>query len=412
MGNCLACGSTVETVLDFGKMPIANGFLHEEDFPDEFFHHLQICFCPDCSMVQIAETVDPVMQYHENYAYFASTSSRMRTHFNAAAIQIRSLLKHRADPFIVEIGSNDGIMLQRFAKDGVRHLGVEPSQNVANEAVRNGVSTQCSFFDESTATEILRKHGPADAIYGANVVTHIPDIHSVMAAVEILLEDDGYFILEDPYLGDVLEKTAYDQFYDEHVFYFCLSSLQNLLGKHGMTIVDVEPQQVHGGSMRYFAMKKAKPSTYRLETLQRREKDLGLSQAATFRGLNDRISASKDQLVTILSNLNRERKRVVGYGATAKSSIVTNFCGIGPDLIEFISDTTPIKQNKFSPGTHIPVKPYDAFVEDYPDYAVLFAWNHGGEILAKEEPFLKQGGRFITFVPDVRILEYPGSAND
>jgi len=405
MSNCLACTSSTEPVLDFGKMPIANGFLRADEFEVEFFHHLQISFCPDCSMVQLAEPVDPSIQYHENYAYFASTSSRMREHFTEAAIQIQSLLPKKIDPFIVEIGSNDGIMLKHFAKKGVRHLGVEPSQNVADEAVRNGVSTQCSFFDEAAATEILQKHGPADAIYGANVITHIPDIHSVLAAVEILLHDDGIFILEDPYLGDVIEKTAYDQFYDEHVFYFCLSSLQSLLSRHGMTIVDAEPQAVHGGSMRYFAAKSDRPATSRLEKLREREGTLGLSREQTFHGLDDRIQASREQLVTLLKKLKREGKRVVGYGATAKSTIVTNFCDIGPDLIEFISDTTPTKQGKFSPGAHIPVKPYEEFLKDYPDFAVLFAWNHGDEIVANEQNFLSKGGRFITFVPKVGILD-------
>jgi methylation protein EvaC len=227
----------------------------------------------------------------------------------------------------------------------------------------------------------------------------------VLAAVGILLHDDGIFILEDPYLGDVIEKTAYDQFYDEHVFYFCLSSLQSLLSQHGMTIVDAEPQAVHGGSMRYFAAKSDRPATSRLEKLREREGTLGLSREQTFHGLDDRIQASREQLVTLLKKLKREGKRVVGYGATAKSTIVTNFCDIGPDLIEFISDTTPTKQGKFSPGAHIPIKPYEEFLKDYPDFAVLFAWNHGDEIVANEQNFLSKGGRFITFVPKVGILD-------
>ena len=165
--------------------------------------------------------------------------------------------------------------------------------------------------------------------------------------------------------------------------------------------------------MRYTAAKEgAQQPSERLAELRAREESLGLDQMATFQAMRDRVLASKEQLVTLLQKLKQDGKRVVGYGATSKSTTVTNFCGIGPDLIEFISDTTPIKQNKFSPGTHIPVKPYDAFLADYPDYAVLFAWNHGEEILAKEEHFLKQGGRFITFVPDVRILEYQETADD
>ena len=410
MSRCLGCSATVEQVLSFGKMPIANGFLREDQFADEFFHNLGISFCPECSLVQLAEPLDPAMQYHENYAYFASTSARAVEHFSQAASQISALISDQPDPFVVEIGSNDGIMLRNFAKDGVRHLGVEPSENVAKEAIRNGISTKCDFFGQATATEILQEHGAADAIFGANVITHIPDIHSLLASVHLLLKDEGVFIIEDPYLGDIIEKTAYDQFYDEHVFYFCLTSLQSLLDQHGMTIVDAEPQLVHGGSMRYFAVKKARPSSSRLAKLQAREDTLGLGQASTFRALSDKIIASKTELVDLLSGLKRDGKRVVGYGATAKSTIVTNFCGVGPELLEFISDTTPTKQGKFSPGAHIPVQPYEEFQRDYPQYAVLFAWNHGEEILAKEQDFLRRGGRFITFVPEVAILDYPGSS--
>jgi methylation protein EvaC len=412
MTNCLGCGSSVEPLLDFGEMPIANGFLKEEEFKIEPFFPLSVGFCNECALVQLTEVIDPSKLFHEEYAFFASTSVRMREHFSEMADQVSELIKNQADPFVVEIGSNDGIMLRNFAEAGVRHLGVEPSENVAEEARRNGVNTKCSFFGLDQAKQILEEHGPASAVLGANVFSHIEDIHSVFAGIKLLLADDGVFMFEEPYVGEVIDKTAYDQFYDEHVFYFCLSSLDNLFARHGLSIVDAQTQDVHGGSMRYTVAKSGAQPSERLVGLRAREGSLGLDQMATFQAMKDRVLASKEQLVTLLKKLKQDGKRVVGYGATSKSTTVTNFCGIGPDLIEFISDTTPIKQNKFSPGTHIPVKPYDAFVEDYPDYAVLFAWNHGEEILAKEEPFLKQGGRFITFVPDVRILEYQEIADD
>jgi methylation protein EvaC len=399
----------VEPVFDFGDMPIANGFLREDEFKNEPSFPLSVGFCTQCALVQLTQVIDPSKLFHEEYAFFASTSIRMREHFSRFADQVSGLIEGQTDPFVVEIGSNDGIMLRNFAEAGVRHLGIEPSENVAEEARRNGVTTKCSFFGLDEARQILQEHGPANATLGANVFSHIEDIHSVFGGIKELLADDGVFVFEEPYVGEVVDKTAYDQFYDEHVFYFCLSSLDNLFARHGLTIIDAEVQEVHGGSMRYTVAKTgARHPSARLGELRAREKSLGLDQMATFQAMRDRVLASKEQLVTLLTKLKQEGKRVVGYGATSKSTTVTNFCGIGPDLIEFISDTTPIKQDKFSPGTHIPVKPYEAFVADYPDYAVLFAWNHGGEILAKEAPFLKQGGRFITFVPDVRILDYPG----
>jgi methylation protein EvaC len=387
-------------------MPIANGFLREDQFADEFFSDLGVGFCENCSLVQLVQVLEPSKLYHENYAYFASTSARMVEHFSRFSSEASALVADDEDPFIVEIGSNDGIMLRNFAQAGVRHLGVEPSENVAQEAIRNGITTTCGFFNLAEAHRILQEHGPASAVLGANVFSHIEDIKSVFAGISALLKDDGVFVFEEPYLGDIIDKTAYDQFYDEHVFYFCLSSLDNLLASHGMVIVDAQPQPVHGGSMRYVVAKKdARPVNARLSELRSREASLGLNQGSTFERLHERIQASREQLINLLQKLRRDGKRVVAYGATSKSTTVTNFCGIGPDLIEFISDTTPIKQGKYSPGTHIPVKPYEDFAADYPDYAVLFAWNHGEEIIAKEQEFLSRGGRFITFVPDVRILD-------
>lgn len=404
--RCFVCGSDVEPVISFGKMPIANGFLKAEEFGGEFFFNLQVGFCSGCSLVQLTERVEPEKLFHENYAYFASTSVRMVEHFREFAGEVQRYFPDSADPFVVEIGSNDGIMLKNFAQAGVRHLGVEPSKNVAQEAMRQGVNTKCSFFDRETAAEILREYGPADAILGANVVCHIPDINGLLSAVKLLLKKNGVFIFEDPYLGDIVESTAYDQFYDEHVFYFCFSSLSKVLARHDMVIVDAMPQKVHGGSMRYvIARTGEKPVSADVAKLKDREQYLGLDQVSTFSSLNDRIDSSREELTTLLRRLKKQGRRVVGYGATSKSTTVTNYCGIGPDLVEFISDTTPTKQGKFSPGTHIPVKPYEAFTSQYPDYALLFAWNHGEEIMAKEGRFKDRGGKFITYVPQVQVLE-------
>lgn len=405
-GRCPVCTCRVEPFISFGKMPIANGFLSPEDFAQEFYFELGVGMCTGCTMVQLTQLVDPEKLFHESYAYFSSTSVGMVEHFRRFASQALENISDHRDPFIVEIGSNDGIMLKNIAQAGVRHLGVEPSENVARVAVEAGVETRCCFFNQDTASQIRQQYGPADAILGANVICHIPDLHSLIKGVDRLLKEDGVFMFEEPYLGDIVERTSYDQFYDEHVYYFCLSSLSKLFDRYDMAIVDAEPQEVHGGSMRYLvARKTTRQETPRLADLKAREARLGLDQQSTFLELKDRIDESRDRLKSLLGTIKRDGKRVVGYGATSKSTTVTNFAGIGPDLVEFISDTTPTKQGKFSPGTHIPVKPYGEFSANYPDYALLFAWNHGKEIIAKEQDFLDRGGRFISFVPDVRVLE-------
>ena len=235
---------------------------------------------------------------------------------------------------------------------------------------------------------------------------HIPQLHSIFAGIKTLLKPNGVLIFEDPYLGDIIEKTSYDQIYDEHVFYFSLKSINHLVGQHGMEVVDVIPQSVHGGSMRYVVSRKDYRSvTEAVGKLRAEEEALGLHRPETYQRLRRNIERSRDELTDLLQNLKRQDKRVVGYGATSKSTTVTNYCGITPDLVDFISDTTPIKQGKFSPGAHIPVRPYQEFAANYPDYALLFAWNHAAEIMAKEQNFRRVGGKWLLYVPRVKVLE-------
>jgi len=404
--GCLVCKTPIEPFIDFGKMPIANGFLTEAEFDKEWFFDMRVGFCSTCHMVQLTELVDREKMFHENYAFFSSTSTRMAEHFKRFAEEVKASWGAEKDPFVVEIGSNDGITLRNFAAAGIRHLGVEPSANVAEVARSKGVNTICKFFDADTARGIVAEHGQADAFIAANVMCHIPYIHSVVEGIRVLLKPSGVVMYEDPYLGDIVQKCSYDQIYDEHAFYFSVASVSYLFGQHGMEVVDVIPQEVHGGSMRYvIAHKGARPVSPRVEAQRKIEAELGLSNPETYVQLRKRIERSRDQLVALLKEKKAEGKRVVGYAATSKSTTVTNYCGIGPDLVEFISDTTPIKQGKFSPGTHIPVKAYEEFKKKYPEFALLFGWNHAVEIMAKEEAFRAAGGKWIVYVPEVKVLE-------
>jgi methylation protein EvaC len=307
---------------------------------------------------------------------------------------------------VVEIGSNDGIMLQNFRENDIRHLGVEPSANVAGVAIKKGINTISAFFDEKLASEIVGKYGQADAFLGANVMCHIPYLHSVIEGIKILLKPNGIAMFEDPYMGDVIENTSYDQFYDEHVFLFSVLSISYLFGKHGMEVIDVEHQWTHGGSMRYIiALKGARPVSKNVYEYLEKEKAQGLGTPAVYDRFKGNCEYSRNALISILKDIKRQGKRVVGYAATSKSTTVLNYCGIGPDLIDFISDTTPIKQGKYSPGAHIPVQPYEEFLAKYPDYALLFAYNHTKEIMAKEQKFIASGGKWIVYVPKVQVLE-------
>lgn len=403
---CRISGTSLTKVLDFGMQPLGNGFLEAKDFKDEYFFPMEIGYSEISMMLQLIEQPEPEKMFHDHYAFYSSTSSFMAQHFKRFSNQImQSGYLTLDDPFVVEMGCNDGIMLKNFAEQGIRHLGIEPSLNVAQEANKRGVRTRSEFFSEELAETIVREDGQADAFLAANVMCHIPDIVGVVKGIRKLLKPTGVVMFEDPYLGDIVAKTSYDQIYDEHVFLFSALSIQYLFGLHGMELIDVLPQKTHGGSMRcVLAHQGAYPVTDSVIQLIAKEKTQGLDRLSTFETFRINVEKSRTNLVKLLSDLKAQGKKVAGYGATSKSTTILNYCGIGPDLIEYISDTTPIKHGKFTPGMHIPVVPYETFKNNPPDYAVLFAWNHAEEIMAKEKEFMAAGGKWIVHVPEVKVL--------
>jgi methylation protein EvaC len=391
--------------MSFGKMPIANGFLNPEDFANEYFFELIPGFCERCLTFQILDQPDPEKMFHQNYAFFSRTSKHMVSHFKSYANWVKAEYLSAPNPFVVEIGSNDGSMLENFSKENIRHLGVEPSANVAEEARKYGVNTLCSFFNLATAEKIVSEHGRADALIAANVICHIPNLHDVARGADSLLNPGGVLIFEEPYLGDMIENTAYDQIYDEHVYMFSARSIKNIFNKYDFELIDVKPQSTHGGSMRYVLARNGKwPVSQNVDKQLAYEDKNNLHLKNTYDQFREKCELSRKELVSILQQKKQAGKRVVGYAATSKSTTVLNYCGIGPDLIEFISDTTPIKQGKYSPGVHIPVRSYEELRDNYPESLLLFAWNHKAEVMENESSFLEKGGEWITYVPKVSLI--------
>lgn len=403
---CRVSGERLQKVVDFGMQPLGNGFLAQKDFVGEYFYPMQIGFAEKSMMLQLISQPEPKMMFHDQYAFYSSTSKYMANHFASfAAGVIDSQYISKSDPFVVELGCNDGIMLKNFASIGMRHLGIEPSRNVAEVANSHGVRTISEFFDKDVAAKIVAEHGLADAFIAANVMCHIPNIANVVSGIKVLLKPTGVVMFEDPYLGDIIEKTSYDQIYDEHVFLFSALSIQFLFGLHGMELIDVLPQKTHGGSMRYvLAHKGAYQVNASVEQIIAKERQQGLDKIETYKRFATNVEKSKSDLVDLLSKLKAQGKRIAGYGATSKSTTILNYCGIGPDMLDYICDTTPIKQGKYSPGVHVPVVAYEAFKANPPDYAFLLAWNHAEEILAKEKDYASVGGKWITHVPQVKVV--------
>lgn len=403
--RCRVCSAPLEPFISFGKMPKANAFLVPEEFDEEFYFELAAALCGRCGIFQLVEQPNPRILFHEKYPFFTGSSKRMTAHFRQWATEVMKNYLETSDPFVIEIGSNDGSLLEPFAQRGIRHLGIDPSSNVVEKAQERGVRTICKFFDDVLASSIVNEFGQADAFFAANVLCHTPDLHSVMGGMRRLLKPTGIAMIEDPYLGDMIQSLSYDQIYDEHVFLFSISALAAVFERHGLEVFHVEPQWTHGGSMRYYVGHQGRrPISERAVELQLHERRQGLHLAETYHRFRGRCEESKNRLISLLREKKKEGKRVVGYAATSKSTTVINYCGITSELLNGIFDTTPLKQGKFSPGAHLPVLPYEDFSNPYPDYALLFAWNHAEEIMEKERHFRETGGKWILYVPEVRIL--------
>jgi methylation protein EvaC len=408
VSSCRVCGGRVELFLDLGTQPLSDVFVPAggtAEPGEHFTYPLRVGACRGCAMVQLLEEVPRQAMFGAHYPYRTAGSSVMRAHFRALAERLMTDLRGRPDPFVVEIGSNDGSMLRTLAAAGVRHLGVEPSSGIAGTAVADGVRVLGEFFERDTARRVAERDGRADVVYSANTICHIPYVSSVLEGVTHLLADDGRFVFEDPYLGDVVARTSFDQIYDEHFFLFSATTVAAMAERHGLELVDVERLPVHGGEVRYTLARAGRvPVGPAVGTLLAEERASGLHDPATLRAFAGRTARNARVLRDLLVRLRSEGRTVAGYGATAKSATVTNYCRIGPDLVSTVYDTTPEKQGRLTPGVRIPVSPAEDFRASPPDYAVLFAWNHAAEILEREQAFRAGGGRWIVYVPEVTVL--------
>ncbi|MFI8852967.1 class I SAM-dependent methyltransferase [Streptomyces sp. 891-h] len=405
--SCRICGGPLHEFLDLGPQPMGNAFVPPRQRDDELYafrFRLAVALCGDCSMAQLVEDVRHDRMFHQAYPYRSSGSTVMRAHFEEVAQRFLREELTGADPFIVELGSNDGIMLRTVAKAGVRHLGVEPCGDVAEVGRAHGIRVCSEFFDEGLARRVRAEDGRADVIFAANTFSHIDFLDSILRGIKHLLAPDGVFVFEDPYLGDIVRRASFDQIYDEHIFFFTARSVQDMAARYGLELVDVEEIPVHGGELRCtLAHAGAREPAPAVARLIERETAQGITEAATLSGFADAVRKLRTDLVRTLREIAEQGGSVVGYGATAKSTTLLNYCGIGPELISYICDSTPEKQGRLTPGTHIPIRGPEAFRESHPDYALLLAWNHKDEILRKESAFRAGGGRWISYVPDVRI---------
>ncbi|MAU89443.1 MAG: SAM-dependent methyltransferase [Flavobacteriaceae bacterium] len=395
--NCKITGKKIKKIINFGKMPIANGFLKKKDFKKEFFFDLTVLFSEELSLLQLNDHPKPRMMFNSKYPFYTSSSESMKLHFKEYANWAKKKFLKKNKSKIIEIGSNDGTFLNNFRTKDIEHLGFEPSKNVSDLARKRGINSIHEFFSRDSLSKAERFIGTTDIIFGANVVCHIPNLIEFIKTADKLLNDNGKIIFEEPYLGSMYKKTSYDQIYDEHIFIFSVTAISKIFNLFDFQIIDAIPQITHGGSMRYIIERKKKRNynnkIKKIFEIERREKINSLEGALNFK---KNCELSKEKLLDKLTKIKKQGHKICGYGATSKSTTILNYCNIGPDIIDCIFDTTPDKIGKFSPGKHIPIVDYKNFTKQFYDYAFLFAWNHKKEIEKKEKNYLKKGGKWIT----------------
>ena len=393
---------TKQTFLDLGWQPIANGFLDKEDSGDEFFFNLEVAPDDETKLVTQKDYVAPEKMFNESYAYRGSMSRTMLDHFQRTSFLLAS--KFSVNAKVLEIGSNDGVFIKNWPKD--RAFAVEPCANFAEETNALGYKTYSRFWNKDLAKDILAESGDMDLIFAANCMCHIPNLQEAFCSVATLLNPEGLFVFEDPSLAKMINFSSYDQIYDEHAHIFSVIALKNELEKVGMRIIQVDDLSVHGGSNRIWAAHESSSweVTDSVGQALAFEKLLGLDNIAVFDKFSARVAQSKFDLLDLLWSCKKNGKKVISYGATSKSTTVFNYCGIDSELIDYITDTTPEKQGKLSPGVHIPIVAPRAQIESDIDFAFLGAWNFAEEISLKERKFIERGGKFITHVPIVRFV--------
>ena len=396
--NCKITGDEITPFMSFGKMPLANGFIKKDNFEKEFFYEMEVGFSKKLSLFQLNDFPSPKQMFNKEYPFYTGSSSYMKTHFrNYADWLKKNYLESNSK--LIEIGSNDGTFLKNFSNSNVNFLGIEPSENVANEAIKSGINTKNVFFNLENAKSLDQFKGNTDVISAANVICHVPDLKDLISSVDLLLSSNGVFIFEEPYMGSMFSKVSYDQIYDEHIYMFSIISIKKTFELFNFDLIDAIPQITHGGSMRYVVGRKNKHKIREnVNNGLKMEKENKLDDEASCLKFKLDCEKSKKNTLEKLKKYKEMGKSIAGYAATSKSTTILNYCNINRDIIDFICDTTKDKIGKYSPGMHIPIVSIDKFKEQLPDIAYLFAWNHKKEIFSKEVEFTSKGGRWFSHV--------------
>jgi SAM-dependent methyltransferase len=405
--KCRFCGGqSLHTFVDLGMSPLANAYIKSGQLQSmESFYPLHCFVCDDCFLVQLEEFESPTKIY-DDYAYFSSYSDTWLKHAQtyAAGIIPRENLSSQSQ--VIEIGSNDGYLLQYFMATHIPVLGIEPAANVAQVARNKGIPTLDKFFGAELARTLVNDGLKADLIIGNNVLAHVPDLNDFVNGLKILLKPQGLITLEFPHLMRLIAGNQFDTIYHEHFSYFSLTAVDQIFSAHNLKLVDVEELSTHGGSLRIYAClaeNAARLAGERLNELKRRETDCGLTRLATYQAFDEQVKKTKRQILQFLIQAKEEGKSLVGYGAAAKGNTLLNYCGIRRDFLDYVVDRSPYKQGLFLPGTRLLIEPPEMVRRTKPDYLFILPWNIKTEIMEQMAYIREWGGKFVVPIPAVEV---------
>lgn len=409
LGSCAFCDSTrIAEVMNFGEVALAGGFLKPDQFEQEKKYPLRLCVCADCHAVQVIDKVAPEVMFHD-YFYFSSSIGTLRKHFRDYAQEVTRRFLDPSKSTVLEFGCNDGVLLRPLADQGIRTvIGVDPATNVVTTINDPRITVFNDFFTEDFAREIVARHGKVNIVMANNVYAHISDIQGTTRAIEHVLEDDGVFVFEVHYLGKVINDMQYDMVYHEHLYYYSLVSAINHFARYGMVVFDVMPVPIHAGSMRFYVAKQgsrhAKDISPSVAALEAEEREQGFDRVETFHRYSEKVEAHKASLIALLKDLRRQGKHIAGYGASGRANTMIQYCGIGPQHLDFMIDDAPAKIGFYTPGSHLHICPSSVLAQaSPPDYVLVFAWSFFSEILSRSSSYIEAGGHMILPLPSISI---------
>lgn len=406
--NCRFCNAALELeFIDLINSPASNSYLNKQQLNEpEIFYPLKVFVCESCYLVQIDEYKRFDSIFDNNYAYFSSFSTSWLEHCKQYVDHMTAFLNLNEQSQVIEIASNDGYLLQYFLPKHVKVLGIEPTKNTAEIAVLKGIPCITEFFGTALAHQLHEKQIKADLLIGNNVLAHVPDIVDFVKGLKMVLQQEGVITMEFPHLLELVTNSQFDTIYHEHFSYLSLFTVSRIFEAQGLRIFKVDKLTTHGGSIRIYAThaNSNRPQESSYEQVLQAELNAGINARDYYIHFNAKVMTIKLDLLDFIVHAKRQGKRVAAYGAAAKGNTLLNYCGVKSDMIDFVVDANPVKQNKFLPASHIPIVDEQEIKNHKPDYVLILPWNLKDEI-TKQLAYIKEwNGQFVIPIPHLEVL--------